>query len=235
MNAEIAKIRKIRNKSEVFDYNPKRISDSRMNEIVYELNTNFSDLYAMQKKDDIDINDFVNKIITNVYLVLNMFNEMGVYPDYFYDAIVKMNIEYRKIVDANNSLRGNYGLFNEVKLSSHVAKVIKVGLENGYYHIQAYPMKDINDAFLEMVGFFQAYNIPYNINTKEQCKKVFQDINFNHINIISQLLTSDYIFVDIECMARLLFEYLSFFVSMGIQPKEYLDQCINDVEGIKRK
>ena len=235
MNAELAKIRKSRNYDEIISGEPKRISDDRLNEMVIELNRNLSDLYMMECNNEIDIDEFINRLTANIYLILSMFNEMGVYPDYFYDEIFKMNVEYKRLIQNNNAIRGNYRLFKEINLSARVAEGIKNGLEKGYYRIQSYQKKNLNDAFLEMIGFFQAFNMPYNIRTVEQCKKVFNDIKFNHINIIESLLNSDFIFEDIECLARLLFEYMTFFASMGVYPKQYIDNYIDSVGTIKNK
>ena len=229
MNAEISKIRKIRNQSEVFDHKPERISIERGNAMMYQLNRNFGDLYMMVRHNDVDIDEFTKRFIANIYIVLNMFNEMGVYPDYFFNEIIKMNSEYKKISD-DKSIRGNYRLFKDVNLSARVARAIQRGLEEGYYRIQAYPKKDIDENFLEIVGLFQTFNIPYNINTKEQCIKVFHALEFNHVSITESFINGDDIVDDIEYLSRLLYEYMSYFVSMGIFPKEHLEAYINSIE-----
>ena len=46
---------------------------------------------------------------------------------------------------------------------------------------------------------------------------------------------SDYVYSDVECMTQLLFEYLSFFVEIGVNPKEYLDELIEEKENHKTK
>ncbi len=235
MNAEMARIRKTRNYNEAINRQPTRIKDDRMEAMVFKLNYNFKDLYEMVTNNQIDIDEFANVFIANIYIILNMFNEMGVYPDFFYDEIVKMNIEYKKIIEDNKGIRGNYRLFKEINLSARVSKAMQSGLDRGYNRVQAYQKKNINDAFLEMISFFQAFNIPYNIRTEEQCRKVFNDIQFNHINITEKLLNGDFITDDIECLARLLFEYLTFFVSMGIYPKDLLDEYIDRVSDVKTK
>ena len=235
MNKEMAKIRKTRNYDEIINSEPVRIKTNRLCEMAYELNINYKELYECVRNNKIDINQFVNVFTANIYIVLNMFNEMGVYPDYFYDQIVKMNVDYKKIVHKDNGIRGNYRLFNETNLSNRVSEDIDLGLKNGYYRIQAYKKKDIDEAFLEMLSFFQSFNIPYNICTEEQCKKVFKDIQFNQAYILESLLNSDYLSDDIECLSRLLFEYISFFVSMGIYPKKYLDEYIDSVANVKHK
>ena len=231
MNAEISKIRRIRNYKEAINREPTRIKDERLNEMVYQLNGNISALYAAEHNGKLDIDYFASLFMANIYIILNMFNEMGIYPDYFYDQIVKMNIEYKQLIQNNNDLRGNYRLFNEINLSARVTEAIKGGLEKGYYRVQAYKKKDLNDAFLEMIGFFQAFGIPYNVYSDEQCLKVFNDIKFNHLNIVERLLNSDFIFEDIEFLARLLFEYMTFFAAMGINPKEYFDKYIDSLSG----
>ena len=234
MNAEIKRIRKERGETEKINYEPKKIEDDRLIELVHDLNVNITDLYNM-KKEPMNIDAFIEKFIANIYIIIDTFNEMGVYPDYFYDEILKMNIDYKKLIKNNNDLRGNYRLFNEIDLSAGVAEYIRKGLDNGRHHFQAYQEKTIDDAFLEMLGFFQKYEIPYNQPTEEYCKKICSDIAFNHANIIEELTNSDYLFVDIECLSRLLFEYISFFVAMGIYPKKYLDEYIDTKEKEKHK
>lgn len=235
MNAEIAKIRGLRGQSEIINREPTRIKEEEMNDLIFQLNTNMGDLYSAQTSDNIDIELFARKFIDNIYIILNMFNTMGIYPDYFYDQIAKMNIEYKTVVQNNNSIRGNYRLFNKINLSARVIEAIRNGYEKGYYRVQAYQKKDLNDAFVEMLGFFQAFNIPYNIHTDEQCRKTFNDIKFNHLNIIEELLNSDFLLEDIECLSRLLFEYMTFFVSMGIYPKKYMEEKIEDESEKKHK
>ena len=225
MNAEISRIRKNKNLSEVFDYKPRRIDFDRTSELLRQLNINLSELYSL-RNEDVKIDIFIDKFIANIYIILNMFDEMGVYPDYFFDEIVKMNIEYKKI-SGDRSIRGDYQLFRDIRLSARVCEDIKSGLEKGYYRVQAYPKKDINEGFLEILGLFQTFNMPYNINTKEQCKKVFNELQHNHMCIIESFYNSEDIIDDIEFLSRLLFEYMTFFVSMGIYPKEYLDKYID--------
>ena len=235
MNAEVSKIRKSLNYNEVINREPSRLSADNITKIVYNLNANMNNLYNKKMNNDIDIEEYASIFMDNIFIILNAFNEMGIYPDYFYDEIVKMNIDYKKIVQNNQGIRGNYRLFKEINLSASVSKAIKNGLEKGYHHIQAYQKKDINDAFIEMIGFFQGFNMPYGIQTEEQCQKVFSDIQFNHMNIVETLLNSDFLFEDIECFARLLFEYLTFYVAVGIHPKKFMDAKFELKEDTKTK
>ena len=234
MNADLEKIRKIRNYNPIFDYKPERIKEEQMNHSLVILNSNFSDLYLLNQRNNIDIEVFINRITENVYIILNMFNKMGVYPDYFYDKIVEMNIKYHEKVKSN-TLKGYYDLFDLTNLSTYYYEEIKKGMEKGYYRIQAYKKKGIDDNYRELIPFFQKFNIPYGIYSKEQCRKVFEELDLNHQRIMEKLSTSDDIVEDIECLSRLLFEYMTFYVSLGIDPKECLHEYIGTIEKIGSK
>lgn len=229
MNANLESLRKNRNYKSTFDHKPERLRVDQMNTCIVTLNSNISDLYILMRYNKADVNTVAKKITENVYIVLNMFNRMGVYPDYFYDAIVRMNVEYHK-KSQNNTLKGDYELFDATNLSIYYEEEIKRGMEKGYYKIQSYSKKDINDNYAEMIPFFKEFNLSYGINNKEQCSKVFSEIEFNHQRIMDKLATSDDISEDIECLSRLLFEYMTFYVSLGINPKECLDEFIDTVE-----
>ena len=230
MNAEMSKIRLARNYGEKIERSPARIKEDRLEEIVRELNLSLSD------KKNVDINSYVESIIANIYVILNVFNEMGIYPDYFYDEYVKMKVEYRKIIQ-NEDDRGNYRSENSigVYLSARLSEAINSGLEKKYFRIQAYQKKNINDNFLELLGFFQAFNMPYNIDDQEKYEKMFKNIQYKQSYILEKLLNSDYLSDDIEHLSALLFEYMKFFVTTGIYPKQSLDEYIDSVETIKKK
>ncbi len=234
MNAELMKMRKNRQLSELMDGNLTKINPNALLDRVYALNTNMTELYNINKNPDARIDVYVERIIDNIYLILDMFNDMGVYPDYFYNIIVKMNIEYRNLV-SDGQIRGNYGLYQMVDFSAKIARLIKEGLGNGKYQIDISQSKDISECFLEMISFFEHFNMEYNVKTVEKCQEAFKDIYYNVNNIINNTLNnSDFIFEDIECMARLLFEYISFFAAIGINPKKYLDERI-ERENVSRK
>ena len=226
MNKELMQIRKNKDLDIEISAEPIKIDPDILIEKIYALNINMSYLYNASRNSSASIDMYIEKIVKNIYLILDMFNDMGIYPDYFYDIIFKMNIEYRNLV-CDGKIRGNYGLYEMVNFSAKISRLIKEGLENKKYQFDEKKSKDISERFLEMISFFQKYNMKYNNNSIESCKEAFKDIYYNVINIINNTLTnSDYLFVDIECMARLLFEYLSFFATIGVDPKKYLDNYI---------
>ena len=226
MNAELSKIRKNKNLDELMSGEVVKIDPDLLLDKIYKLNINMTHLYNINNNPEAKIDEYVEKIISNIYLILDMFNDMGIYPDYFYDVIVKMNIEYRNLV-TDGKIRGNYGLYQLVNFSAKISQLIKEGLLFGKHQIDPVNSKDIGECFVEMISFFQKYNMSYNNKSIEACQLAFKDIYYNVNNIINNTLNnSDFTFVDIECMARLLFEYISFFAAIGINPKPYLDEYI---------
>lgn len=233
MNAEISKIRKARNFDEEIKGEPTKISMDRLNEIIRQLNNNiFEGNYEYQ-----DIDEFIKRLINNVFLILNVFDEMGVYPDYFYDLVFNVQIEQEKIFLDHKDILNDYTQVQKIKdtIRFRAIKSIKSGLERKYYHFKAYKKKDINNAYIDMMEFLKTYNIPYMNNTKENYINGLNKIKDEQVIIKSYLDINDTIDEDIYDFSRLFFQYMYFFVSMGINPKELLDQYIDSVENINSK
>ena len=232
MDAEIFKIRKMRHLDEKMEDEAVRIDEEKMTETLIKLNSNMTALYHKQFIDDVDINEFIYRFIDNMYTILDLFNEMGVYPDYFYNVIIKMNIEYKKIVK-DNTVRGEYRIFRSTNLSVEAIEAIKEALKEKYYCTKSDPLRDAGDLYYDMIRFFKIFNIPHGISTKEHIVSSFNDINYNISAIMNELTNSDDIFDEIECLTRLLFDYMSFFASIGVNPKPYLDNYIEEKEKTK--
>lgn len=242
MNEELSKIR------DVIGYNEElkkyqRIPERELLDYLYHMNSNMTQLDNMTRSLNYNKEDFIRILTENVYLILKMFSDMNVFPGYFFRKIFEMNAKYyerKKDYDSKDDtirvksgMRGDYRFFNETNLSAWVAGEIRNGLNNGYHHVQAYPKTNISDAFLEILALFQKYDIPYKINNKEECRKAFSDIGINYSNISGLLLNSNTDYEDIEYLCRLLFEFISLFVAIGVNPKKYLDAYIE--EQIKEK
>ena len=108
MNEEVFKIRELDGISSDKTKNYTRIPDKTMLEYIEAMNVNMSYLYYYSYKNDgeYDINEFVDKIIANIYIILNIFNEMNVYPGYFFrkEKVKKMRIKIIGYVETINSL-----------------------------------------------------------------------------------------------------------------------------------
>lgn len=244
MNEELLKIR------EVTEYSNNtnkysRIKEKEMLEYLRNLNQNMTKLYYKNAEKKYDEKEFIDCIIENIYNILNIFSEMNVFPGYFFRKVFEMNSKYleRKIdydsrensIGVKYGIRGDYRFFNETHLSAWISGEIRTGLNNGYYREQAYPKTNISDAFLEILALFQKFDLPYKISNKDDCQKLFNDISVNYSNISGALLNSDSDYEDIEYLCRLLYEYISFFVAIGVNPKKYLDEYIENQRKEKHK
>ena len=244
MNEELSKIR------ETIGYNEnlrtyQRIPERELLDYLHNMNSNMTKLDNMSRNADYDENEFIQVLIENIYSILKMFSDMNVYPGYFFRKVFEMNAKYyerkkdydnkENSIRVKSGMRGDYHFFNKTNLSAWVAGEIRKGLNNGYHHVQAYPKTNISDAFLEILALFQKYDIPYKINSKEECRKAFSDIGINYSNISGLLLNSNTDYEDIEYMCRLLFEYISLFVAIGVNPKKYLDAYIEEQRKEKSK
>ena len=220
-----------------------RLSEDELSDYIYKLNSNMTTLKNRAYNGEFDEKEFINLIIENIYNVLKIFSEMNIFPGYFFRKVFEMNDKYyerkRDKETGNfkdqNGLKGDYRFFYETNLSSWVDLEIKKGLDKGYHHVQMYPKSNISDAFTEILGLFQKYNFSYRITTKEECKKAFDDISINYSNIMSGLTNSDYVYKDIEYLCRILYDYVSFFVAIGVNPKKYLDEYIEKQQKEKSK
>ena len=240
MNAEISKLRKSRNYDVEMDIEPTRIKPDRLDEMIFQLNSNMRELYNTIRDPynvDIDLKLFTNRLIENIYIILNGFNEMGVYPDYFYDELVKLKIEKDKLISGNKNAEENYKLRKEIEetIQLKTAKIMENGMNNKYYHFKAYQEKNIDDNYDELVKYYQALNLPYGVSSKESVIKNFTRIFIEQVNATEKLLNTYSIHQDIYCFTQLLISYMSFFAAIGIRPKNELNSCIESVDNIKHK
>ncbi len=233
MNDEIAKMRERDNESLDFSYKPGRLSDDEMQEALYNIHTNYRLLYELNNRGDVDINEFASKTAENIKILLEMFNTMGVYPSLFFDLFVKMKLDYRKnhAIDGNQTITSNYFLIYKFNYEREVEENFKRRI----YSIQLPAKKSITDAYNDVLTVFKAYGIPYGIKTNEQCSKVFEEVRRDYSAIANELENSVDIYKEIECMTRILYEYISFFVAMGIDPKEYLDKVLLKKDDHRKK
>ena len=239
MNEELLKIR------DIFEFDGNTNNYYRLKEkslLLYNrrMNENIGILYNLDYHGNYDEKEFAHRFIANIFILLNMFNDMNIFPGYFFRKTFEMNDKYyerRKdfasqpdTIRSKPGVRGDYRFYRDTHLSVWLGHEIKKGLDNGYFHVQAYPKTNISDAFTEILGLFQRNDFTYKVTAKEDCKKVFDDIWHNYMHLTTSLLNSDTIEEDVEYMSRLLFDHLSFFVGIGINPKRFFDEFVNSMK-----
>lgn len=254
MNAELARLRRARGDSEAFDYNLRSVGKARMGAMIDELNEIMNQLYKKQRFDDIKIKEFAVKFAKCIFIVLQKFDEIGVYPDYFYNQIGKTWFTYKILCDHENGLfidhqkirkpiyteqSGNIGKDNSnsaqsnsvecISLPVEQSKSIKEGIIQRCYCYTPDSVQDVSAAYYDMIDSFNAFCIPHSTSekslTQEEFKQAIEYIRINCTNIVTHPLNGDDridIIDDIELLSSLLFEYISFFAVVGVDPKDYI-------------
>lgn len=232
MNAELIKIRENKELDDEIIDEPKRMDENALKVMMYNLNSNLASLYFKDYSDKACLDDYINAFVKNIYIILEIFNEMNIYPDYFFDITLLYNIEFQKFVKDNKTM-SEYELRKKFTPISNYDEKVRNGIENGYNRVRASKKRDINDYFVELVSFYQVFSLAY--NKPENVKEIFKKIHAEHTNIMHNYYTSDFLYEDIEYLTGLLFSYLSFFVEIGFNPKEYLDNYIASMKKRKHK
>ena len=158
-----------------------------------------------------------------------MFNTIGVYPDYFYDIIVKVNGEYLALA-SKGKVDARKSLYSTVEFPAKISIKMENGLKKGNYQLNPTKIKDIGEYYNEMVDFLQKHHMPYEVTTVEMCQEMFDYIYPDVDPTINKIGTKVAVSDDIEYLCRLLYDYLLFFGAIGINPKQYLDNRINEME-----
>lgn len=234
MDSEISKIRSLRGLDEEFSDEPRRIDDDEVEPMAKSLNYSLKGAYEVLIQETFDIEKFANKIVENIYIILDKFNEMGVYPDYFYNEIVKMEIGYESLKKNNKDEfdKKDKRDFNRVYIS--VIKELKNVLGNKTYSPNGNSEKNISDAYVDMTKFLNTFNKSCGIQTIEQCKKALSYIQRKQDGLTTEFFNSYDLSGDIECLAKLLFEYIKVLAAIGINPKKLLDECIEEKNQITK-
>ena len=235
MNAELARIRELMGNDERFDHKPRPLNENQRSVIIEALNIIMNELHSSIVNGSIDISTFAIKLARCIYLILMAFNEMGIYPDYFYNQIVRIWIQYRLKMNHANKLLKNYQKIKKSGLPFIQSSEIKTGIVNKKCFYNPDGVLDVSKVYYDMIDSFDAFNIshytPQSI-TNKQIEKAFSDISSNCMNIMTNPLNGDGVINmidDIELLSSLLFEYISFFAFLGIDPTDYLDLHIQSL------
>ena len=254
MNAELARLRRARGDSEAFNYEPMRLGKRYIEEMSTALNLTMAEIYfdkMKNKNEGIDVDKWTQQIIKNVWRILLAFDKMGIYPDYFYNQVAKARMKYKcqayiKKKKNNNGTAGveQYDEESKVHISwrkgfgssdypCKQTEEIRKGLKKGFYRYIPLYTEDISATYYDAIDYFDAVGIPHstpkNILSDEEIKEAIEDIRINHYNIMSWPSNGDGIFDiidDIEFLSSLLFEYMSFFAVVGLDPADYINAYI---------
>lgn len=144
MDAELILIRRLNLESRRFQHNPTVPKENYINNVIKKLNTNMAQLkYNSANKTDSDI--YVKYLVENIYLVLRVFNKMGVCPTYFFDELLSLvttcvyaKISHNEIDEKVSEILKNNRLS---RIERHVSSLIKRKIAKS----NAISVNDINE------------------------------------------------------------------------------------------
>ena len=227
MNAELIRMRKNKKLDIKITGGVKKISQDILSERIFSLNTNMVELFDINANPKSTISDYARNIVKSICLVLELFSEMDIYPDYFYDIYFRANEEFRDKA-SNGEVNGRGSLYEAPGFRANISSMMENGITNGNYRLNPNRVKNISDYYNEMVSFSRRYYLPCEVSTVEMCREMFSDIWTECNNCINYLGIRPYISDDVELLSRLLFEYVRFFAAVGINPEDYLNSEIEN-------
>ena len=229
MNIEMIRIRNNRGLSLQVDNEVKRINSHDLMDRIFDLNTSLDELSRINDDPNSEVDDYARNIAKSITLILDMFNEMGIYPDYFYDIYFRINNEYRDS-QSKGEIKGGQSLYDVPGYGARISRMMENGIKANNYKLNPTGVKNIGDYYNEMIAFDYKHHLPCEITTVEMCREMFSEIKTECGNCINFLGMRPYISDDIENLVRVLFEYISFFAAIGINPKGYVDRELENME-----
>ena len=238
MNEEVGRINELKglvvsNKSSV-----NRISNDVLKDLQYQMNINMAKLYDNGEK--LKINEYIDAFVENIYIILNMISEMHLTPEYFFNIVLKANNDFMEFSkkhpdllpgEARKAFAKQYSIFyvhDDILHAIYYGNYKKEATNNGEDH-------NIDYYFMRIVEQYQKNKISYGNTSIYQCQKSFLLHYIDIINIMHDFYNCDDMGDEVECMMNLLYEYLCFFVEIGVNPKIYLDEYIEDKTVSKKK
>ena len=223
---ELLKRTKALNGEDFFD-TPTRLSPGELDEVIKKILQNYSYLWY---GDDKTIEEEVDIIKNNMYLILDTLVRMGVHPGFIMVALTRYNYEKLKNQDriiynsgrkkSNNILFPYNDVRKELKLMNNINYC---GYNTNFSH-----------CYDDILSMNQKLNIPY---SKEPCKidnvrkkGIFLSVSnqVNQINIADDIIDESIYLVD------LLYTSVNILVEMGIKDDKLLINKIME-EGEKGK
>ena len=196
--------------------------------LIRELNTNLSKYYSVDETYSLE--EYIDAVTKNIYLILELLSEMNVYPQYFMDLTMDMH-EENYICQKKSGTIGSH--IDDTINNTYDGKVAEA-IKNKRYKSQAQvgEARNIEYYFDRMIDFCQKNKISFGIDNEEDIKTIFEECILSSSIKNEDLLISATEIDEIEAITELLYCYLCFFVKLGINPSDYLNAYMNEKLGL---
>ena len=220
MNSEVRKIKEEGLHDEQILGNRDEKSHVKM-DLCYKINQNMSNFYSANERKSYD--EYVELIIQNIYMILRTFARVNIYPEGFYNII-----KNRKgiLLDSKDNPEIEQSIADFYKEISREFSLLKSRRE---------PSNDSNigNTYDDMRHFYVEHGLEQNNKDLVNDKQYMDRLCFKSSFLTEKFIITDSFDEDIECLMDLMFLYMSFLVEVGYNPKERLNEVIEENKNIK--
>ena len=221
MDAEVRKIENDLEEENVRELWDMRNRDAEKKNLCLSLNENMYAFHTPYGRDKMNyqLDDYVEKIVQNIYIILKLFARLNIYPEGFFEIIKE-----RKEKQINNREDNIVDFYK------------KIDREFSYLKSKKSPslLEDIGVTYDKLVQFYQKNNLAYNNPDKINDLKYMDDLCIKNGFITEKIMITDSFDEDIENLMNLMFIYMSFLVDVGINPKDKLSEIIEENKNNKK-
>lgn len=221
MDAEVRKISDDLEEENVQQLWDMRNRDIEKKKLCLALNENMYTFYTPYGRDKMNfqLEDYAEKVIQNIYTILKLFARLNIYPEGFFEIIKE-----RKENQINNREDNIVDFYK------------KIDREFSYLKSKKTPsmLEDIGVTYDKLVQFYQKNNLEYNNPDKIKDARYMDNLCFKSSFITENIMVTDSFDEDVENLMNLMFIYMSFLVDVGINPKERLNEIIEEDKENKR-
>lgn len=225
MDREFELLKKIKvEKEEDFNSLPKRLPQDELDEILKNVIINYTYLYNNEEKT---IDEEVNAIVDNMYIILDTLVRMGVHPGFIFDTLATYN--YERIKNANKlAYSGKKNQRNDIFFPySAVRNELK--LMNDYNYV-GYD-ENLYLCYDKILTINKELNLPYSTVPKKIDGNRKKGIFISITNQRNNIMNADDIIDESIYLVDLLYTSVNMLVEMGINPEVILTNRINEEKG----
>lgn len=224
MNKEVKQIKMNRTiLGEKLPNSPERIYSDTLMDVSQNLVESMNRYFEGIKDDNLEVQ--AKAICENTYYVLNTFADMGIEPDYLLRILLKYKL-------------GRYWDNNSKNLKDNPTDFYdEIRTELEFMHAPNYfgGEANINEDFVKMQDAFQKLGILYSNDPKVLSKNLSHNYYFSNLNALYNYRDGVDIIDDVYNLINMLYNNLYTLAQMGVNPKKYLDEIIEEKMNTKKK
>ena len=219
MNKEFKIINKDNSASKI----PNRLNDDIEREYLTRLTRNIGNLLEAANNKDLEEN--ITILTENIYIILSMLSEMNIQPDYFFKKIVEFKLSVTWYGGEKKKDAKGKNIYPEIIKVPYkeIRNELELMKDYNYYGGD----NDIEKNYYAVLELYKKRHLRYNSSPTAISHQKINEHFYKYIDEIYRILNSIDL-LDVVCaLMNLLYEDISMFVEMGVNPKESLAKYID--------